>query len=766
MSDNSWDLGGVDPEARERAEEEAARLGVSVADYLTDLMVRRAVLDELAAAQEAEQSRLEPERGAIFAPAPESPEGFAVRQRLKTLERRLGTAVGSLDGAVHALDSSLFDITARVGDVEALAGDTAHALGQTQQEVNNTVAGLQIHLAVVEDNLGALAQTHDERAAGLDWRLAGVERSAAELAGAHEALKYAVAEDFSEFTQETAARLNASLAELRAAADAAAEQADAAVAHLVNELRGLRSSVEERLEESAEATRARMHAAFADAADRMAALAERVGENERSAARAAEQLRTQLTDLEDGAQIALEETAHALREADASLAANLGRATQEQYAALQATRSDLGAQIEAARSELAAGLEAVREDQVTQSARLKLVDVAIGNTINSVSELREAVERRIEAAETGVDSALSRTSASLERRIETVASQLADSAQHQENLQQRLGAELDRVEAASFAALEKLRRDIGAGDADVLARIEPLLEGLRGDLADVRTRAVNEVHLLREEHAGALARLTLLDTALTRLEGSTISTNARLEELESARDALASEVERRIALLEQAAAGAETEQALAVVRAELEGLAARVEAMDADSTLIDRLNALQQGLDGRDGQLEDLNTGLQDVARTLNRVAEQTVETARNAEERVHQVEVALADMRLEVLAHAEQSNTASAIQNLHERVTAFELRQGNALETLRADIARFVADNDRRLEALESKSAADVDGDLAAEFESLRTRIEERVLGVELRSVRTLEQVVDTVALLEQRLLSGKGEDSAAKSA
>jgi hypothetical protein len=309
MSDNSWVLRGIDSEARQRAESEAARLGVSIADFLTDLVVRRAVLDQLSAASEAEQTQSEGEAAVIFAPLPESPEGFAVRQRLKALERRLSTAVGSLDGAIHGLDTSIFDITTRVGDVEALAGDTAHALGQTQQEVNNAVAGLQIHLAVVEDNLSGQAEASQTSAATLSRRIDGVERSSSILADAHEALKHAVAEDFAAFTHDTADRLSVSLAELRDAADAAADQADAAVAHLVSELRGLRASLEHRLEESAEETRGRMHAAFADAADRMAALASRVTDNERFVSRTAEQLRAQMTDVEDGAQVALEETA-------------------------------------------------------------------------------------------------------------------------------------------------------------------------------------------------------------------------------------------------------------------------------------------------------------------------------------------------------------------------------------------------------------------------------------------------------------------------
>jgi hypothetical protein len=101
MSDNSWVLQGIDPQSRRKAEEDAGRLGVSVADYLTDMVVRRAVLDQLSAPSEAEQTRFEAEGAAIFASPPESPEGFAIRERLKTLERRLGTAVGARDRARH-----------------------------------------------------------------------------------------------------------------------------------------------------------------------------------------------------------------------------------------------------------------------------------------------------------------------------------------------------------------------------------------------------------------------------------------------------------------------------------------------------------------------------------------------------------------------------------------------------------------------------------------------------------------------------------------
>ena len=104
-------------------------------------------------------------------------------------------------------------------------------------------------------------------------------------------------------------------------------------------------------------------------------------------------------------------------------------------------------------------------------------------------------------------------------------------------------------------------------------------------------------------------------------------------------------------------------------------------------------------------------------------------------------------------------------MQALEQRMAGLEQRQAEAFESLRADIAHFVSANERRLAALET-GGAQPQGDLAAEFEELRRRIEERVLGVELRSVRTMEQVCDTVALIEQRFLSNEPDEAEAKSA
>ena len=705
MSENSWVLRGVDPDTRQLAVEEAERRGVSLADYLTEALlhgggnaedVSEAEFDVEAHPAEADES--------FFPPLPEP--NFAVRHRIEALERRLGLSVGGLDSAVHALDSSVYGLAARVDETEALATDTAHSLNTGLQDLSGSLAALRKRLADAEDAAEALSENNDaahdaiiERCAGLDQRLAGVERAARgaqdgvdALTEAHEALKHAVADDFSELARESAARLSAGLSELTAAADAAAEQADAAAAHLFRQLAELRESIEQRMEQSASETRGRMHAAFADAADRLAALAERVVDNERYSARTADQLRVQIANVEDGAQTALEEAAEALRQNDAALAAEVRGNAEDHRAALHATTSALSGELAELRDRHEGGM-----------ARLKLVDAAVSNTINDVALLRAAVEDRIEAAAGDARTVLAQVQGDWEARFEALTARTAAGERDAAQTHQALRHDIDRVETCTFAALEKLAQDVAGLDAAVAAKLARAAKNTETAIGD-----------MRDQQVGALARLKLIDRAIGG------------EDMIAAAEAGAPPLAARLARLEEAVSQTGTDPALSLLQNQVMGLAAQLEG--------------------------------------------ETDRASAQSEERLHNIELALADMRLERLsAPAETAATdhdaGAAMQALEQRMAGLEQRQAEAFESLRADIAHFVSANERRLAALET-GGAQPQGDLAAEFEELRRRIEERVLGVELRSVRTMEQVCDTVALIEQRFLSNEPDEAEAKSA
>lgn len=723
MSDSSWVLKGVDPETRQKAVEEAERLGVSLADYLTDIVLRSALTEQIAA-MAAEDAEIAPETEAFTSPS--SPDAFAVRQRIKSLERRLGAAVGGLDGAIRTLDTALVDITGRVGDVEAYSSDTAHALNGALQEINANLGAVRIHISDVEVNTGALSEANDaehaalaDRCAIIDQRLDRVQdiavtadRTTALLADAHELLKNAVAHDFADFARESSARLYAGLEEVRAAADAAAQEAEAAAEHLVTELRALRDSIEQRLADNAAETRGRMQAAFADTAERMATLNERVVENERFSARMVDNLRAQVADVEDGAQTALEETAETLRQAGAALSAELQRTTRETHGAIESVHADLSIEI----SEL-------RERQASGLARLKQADGEINAIRNIANQSHKEWDQRFEGlvarlSGTEANTTLLRAELHAEtNRIEecTLAAleNLANRIASAEGNHADLLAEARRAEEAGLQAAQQLAHNITNGDAALSARITQTGVEAEAAVQQIRRQLDQDLGAVGETQDGVLARLQTIDKALARAaDGAELTT---------------------------------LQQQIGAISAELEQSRVDQTARTQIKDVFVRLTALED----KGGETSEHVHG---VARMLGRVSAQAAETSGQTEARLHKLEMSVADIDLA----QRLPGSGGDIETLQERLAAFEERQSQALEALRADIVRFVADNDGRLAALETPAADD--RDLATEFESLRKRIEERILGVEQRSVRTLEQVVDTVTLLEQRF-TGRDE-------
>jgi hypothetical protein len=215
-----------------------------------------------------------------------------------------------------------------------------------------------------------------------------------------------------------------------------------------------------------------------------------------------------------------------------------------------------------------------------------------------------------------------------------------------------------------------------------------------------------ELEDIRDDTSGALARLSLFDRAIgarslmAALDAGHAPLVDRVAQLEAA---LASQgaarptddaIEQRLLRLEAAAESEENAHALAALRGQIAALAARLDVH-------------------RIGEAEDLQP---------------------------------------EILAGQDPSRIQT-IRDVEQRIRAFEERQDAAIQRLHGDIARFVDEQTRRLEAVEQAASQPQDFDLAAEFATLRRRVEERILGAEERSVRALEQAAGAMAVLEQRL-------------
>jgi hypothetical protein len=735
MSEKSWVLRGVGAEARQAALTEAERRGLSLSDYLTEVLLGE-VLAGQTAAPDAPATTPEPEH-AFTAPPRAARENFAFRHRVEALERRLTASLGGLDGALQALDSTVLSLTAQLDDTGALAEDGAAAL----IELSANVAALRKRLSDAEENAEALIENNDDahdglaaRCAALEAHLTSVEAIAyaadatgARLAAAQDALQRALAQDFNAFAHESDRRFEAANDDMRALAEDAAAHADAAAQRALEALRLTREAMEQSLIDQAHETRTVVHGAFVDAAERIDALADRVLDNQRIAQRMGEQMNARLNNVEDAARAEIEETAETLRQADAELRAQIARAAQEQHAAI-------------------AALDARQEDS---TQRLKLIDFALTNTIADITALSDEAQSNLADVETVAAIRHEALETDFRARLAEVIARLDHVAEAAAHDDQQAAANIDRVEACAFAALEKLARDIAAGDSAQAAQTQSLTTRLDAGLAQAH-----------ENHAGVLARLALVDKAVT------------------AQDRAISDVGVRIDQLETAAGDARAEHALAALTEEVETLASQVRANDA----LAQLAELRVRIAAQDGEIGENADRAHGVARMLSRVTAQNADAAAQAEERLHKLELGLTDLRLDMTAHAA-APAQDIVQAIAERLSELEQRQADTLDALRADIAHFIGENDRRLAALEQDGVTALSGDevliaraietrlteleqrdVGADFETLRRRIEERLLGVERSSVRALEQMADTIALIEKRYT--EGEDAFARSA
>ncbi|MFZ2030367.1 MAG: hypothetical protein WAU68_08685 [Vitreimonas sp.] len=736
MTENSWVLKGVDVAARERAVEEAASRGISLGDYLTDIVLQNALAEQM-----REQGSALLDDGGLTPPP--IGENFAIRHQIKALERRLGSSVTSLDGALNALDTSLFDLTGRVGDVEALAGDTAHGFGEQLRELHGSLAVLRLGLSGIEEAGKAASDGNDvahatlaDACGELERRLGdieviarGADRAAAQLAEAQHAYRLSVADDIDALSRETTARLSAGLDQVRLAADEAAAQADAAAAHLIAELRGLRQSIDERLVASAAETKHRMQAAFAENAERIAGLADRLAVGERHSELHAEHVRAQLADVEDGVQSALEETALTLRRADAVLGADIVRMGENSRVALTELRADMAAET-----------AAMHERQLGAAARIANVETKLSAVSEHSATQHDALDRRLAATTASFRDAINQVDTTISEQFDAAALRASELEQDIAHVRRTLGAEINRVEACTLAALEKQAQERTIGDAAALRAVDEHTASTRHAVEDMRQRLEEQMAALRGQHANAQVRIDNIDAALAD-DGPLASVlSATAEEVAALRHRVLGiqvgdhEMADRVGKLETA--DADAGKAIDILRGHIDNVAAQVPA----------------------GQVE-----------------------------RLHKLELSVADLRLGQFAStpAPPGVPLEAIAAVEARVAEMEERQVEALHRLRNDIAQFVGENDRRLSELENAAPdaaltpltaplaifeqrlSELEGrDIGIAFAELRARIEDRILGVEQRNVRTLEQLSDTVALIERRFAAGEEQERAARSA
>ncbi len=699
MDETFMALEGLDPETRDQMAEEAARRGIALEDYLAE------VLRDLA------ESIDEPGPDAVDdeSDAPDALQApFSVRHRLEAIERRFASTMGGLSSEVRALDGAFAGLSARIDDTGALAEDTAETVNVALQEIRASVSALRKRVGDAERDADAYEQSSDSAYRALDQRLStaeslahGAHAATEHLADAQHALKHALAEDYRDLVDDTADRLAVGLAEARAAADAAAQRTDAAFSQVMRDLRATREAVDMQLAESAEQSRQRLQSAVRDMGGRIDTVALRVAEGAQAAARSVEDLALRVDDVE--------------RTAEAHIHA--ATAVWSQHA--DALRSDFNE---------------LREAHTTNLSRMKLTDESLGNMIGEISALSETLDRRLAKSQTRYEQALS----DMQARLSGLDSRSVQVTQETAQLKRALTADIERVEACTLASLEKLSGDISA-----------VRNSAERSAAESKTRQDTDIASLRDQTSDLSTRLRTLDSSFATLRAEAAPIQERLDQLEADRAALGDIPGRFARLEDEVSARAEADKTLLTLRRTVSALAARVETQHVAA---ETLRQIEARFAAQSTDASDTAERVDSLADVLSRFSEQSAEAATQAVERLQRLETSMLDWQAKAVCADETQDQLASIQ---QRVLDMEERQSSALELLRDQITDFMRSNEQRLAVLETIAEANVHNDsreVAADLVVFRTSIEDRIMGLESRSVRALEQIGDTIVLLEKR--------------
>jgi hypothetical protein len=384
------------------------------------------------------------------------------------------------------------------------------------------------------------------------------------------------------------------------------------------------------------------------------------------------------------------------------------------------------------------------------------LDAASSANASSLATIGELIEGQVSDIEQRLDAALKQMDRGWGARFEALASQAA-ARQHAQS------ADLERVELSTIAALETLSDTMRARDVELDARLTAAAAETNGLITTIEARLETEGQKSAGQYNSLLTRVAEVAAAghgltprVAALEANTSKQANDSDRYERLLDdrlaplARTNDVARIDARLGAVEAIVQDTTSVEILRQRLEALSAQVAALGDHQGLAQRLEDLRARLTPIEAQASEAASGMQGVARMLGRLTAQNADASAQSEKRMHKLEAALADLHLERL--RERDNDPAT--GIEARVKAFEERHETALDALRAEIAQFVSGNDRRLAALERGELPGGE-DLAAAFDLLRRRMDERVADVEQRSARALEQVADTVSLIERRLLA-----------
>ena len=713
--------------------------------------------DNLAAAQAAATQRLDALGASVAATRQDMAQaeshtqaglehaGSGLKELRDALDRRVGACAAEAGEKIAAAQAASAQLAhALDGRVEDMRKDATQAETRAQAALERAALTHDAALAKLHDSLD---RRIDETAAQTGKALAAAQANASERVDAVAARVEDVCKNLAQSEARTQAALECSTVERRVELGALSETLAARV-----------ESVRQGVAQSEANTRIALERAAAEQGGALGKLREELGQRigasaaaQAVAAKRADTLAAHLDDTRQGVARIEAGAKGAAAHAGAAQAASA-----RQLAALAARVEDLAqaeprlrTAFECAGAEHRAEFLELRKSAAAQSETASQAQAQAEDRAQTALE-RAAIEQRGE---------LGKLSLALSTRVESVRDGLAEA-------EVRTQAALEQASAAHDAALSALRQEfgqsthayaaeratLGAAQAASAHRIEKLAARAE-DLAQAEMRTQAALEQAAAEHG---AEMGALRAALTKDVGQS------LEAIEARTQA--------------ALAGAAAEQSGALQL--VDALAARVD----DAAQVERHAA------ARHAELTELHAALVQTSRTA-RVS---------AKKNRHQLAAAMTELRAEQagaaarlqgdmdrlsaqisaqIRIADDSAIPARLDGLHSRLDArdtqteaiaasleqrfagLERRQAEALEAMHAGLAQIFNETEARFGTLEralAEPGANEDGydsqRIAVEFETLRQRIEDRILEVEKRSVRALEGVGETIALIAKK--------------
>lgn len=781
----TWDKDEIDAETRSALEAAAAERGITLDELISDAVLLSLIEDDADDAPEAAPETAAPRFTPALAPQPEPRraeprESFAVNHRIEAIERKLAQTAASVDDAVTAVDRAVIGIGARLDHVAAEADDANEAAEAAIAQLRAAIDALEEHVDHAAANFDGLAKAHDllraqvlDDGALADQRLTIVEEVAASaesgvvaLERGQEELKRAIASDFLAFAIETDEKLARHAADFNVAADAlaarqashqqevdsaleaAASRADAVTARILDDLNATRALFTQRQAEEAQRLDQRVAQAYEHASQLAEALDERLADNERAYADLSDATRARFGEAEANVAAVAANLARSIENAHTQFAADIGRLNSEHRDAIDHIRADMAFSIERLRiveSERSDQLESALRGEIAEindrhmgaAARLRLLDDSVSALREELGGVRAQTQERLVAFQDDAQCRIAEFAA----RIDALSSDAESAERRIEHANKVLSGEINRVEACTQAALaegaqarkadyENLRRELEQVTLTQRSELEQSGRALRAALDQVRAKAEGDIAELQSGHKSTAARMTLADSALATCSRNIETTAQKLEAIE----ARVSAGDTRYA------------KDSAEARTIFEDIYKRVAAIEAYNQALphelvsSKLEDIKARLSVRETEAEEAAERIASLARLVTKVSAQADDNATQAEDRLHKIELALADVRLDQYGAGEPAPSASS-----------------EIAELRAVLARALDEAELRLAALEN-------ADVAAEFVTLRERMEERHVALEARTARALDQLTRTIALLSKKFaLEGDGDASGA---